>query len=137
MRLDIIGNAEEFVISDNVYHTTRAGVKTVMKDDIIRQVREAEIQAEQKAQEAKTHAEQILRDARHQAVELREEILEKAKMQARSLFETGAKGVEPEVERTKHTFQDDIANDTECARKNIEAVIESVVTTFHEQFGSE
>jgi vacuolar-type H+-ATPase subunit H len=108
-----------------------------MKDDIIRQVREAEVRAEQKVQEAKTHADQVLRDARHQVVERREEILKNAKTQASSLFEAGAKGVEPEVARTKDSFQDDIANDTQCARKNIDAVIESVVTTFHEQIGSE
>ena len=42
-----------------------------MKEDVIRQVKEAESRAEEKTHEAQAQADKIIRDARHQAVELR------------------------------------------------------------------
>jgi vacuolar-type H+-ATPase subunit H len=58
-----------------------------MQEDVIRQVKTAEDQAEEKIRQAKAQAEKILHDARHQAVEVRMEIVEKARHKAKQLYD--------------------------------------------------
>jgi len=107
-----------------------------MKHDIISQVREAEEKAECIVQEAHTEADQILRDARRQAADQRQEILTHAKNDAKNRFERGAKAVEPEITTIHQQSEDDIAADTQRAGTQLDAAIEHVVTRFHEQFGN-
>jgi vacuolar-type H+-ATPase subunit H len=107
-----------------------------MKEDIIRQVKEAETRSEEKTHEAQARAEKIIYDARHQAVELRLKLLEETRAKAKAMFETGAKEFEPELENVQQTFKDEIVKDSEQAQKTIDTVVDFVVTKFEERLGS-
>ncbi len=107
-----------------------------MKEDVIRQVKDAENRAEEKTHEAQAQVDKVIRDARHRAVELRLEILETARAKAKEIIEKGAKNFEPELEKVHQTFQNDITEDSERAQKNIDAVVDFVVTKFRERLGS-
>jgi vacuolar-type H+-ATPase subunit H len=109
----------------------------IMQADIIRQVRDAEIRAEQKTADAKAKADDILHEARRHAVEARLEILETARQHARDLFERGAKEFEPEIAQLHQGFQTEIASETTLAQQRFETSVDFVVTKFYEQFGRE
>ena len=104
-----------------------------MKEDVIRQVKEAENRAEEKIHEAQAQADKVIRDARHQAVELRLEILEVARTKAKEIIETGTKGFEPELGKAHQTFKDDIAKDSKEAKQKIDEVVNFVVAKFEER----
>ncbi len=108
-----------------------------MKEDIVRQVKAAEDQAEEIIQGAQSKSEKIIYDARHEAVELRLEIVEAARSKAKDLFETGVKEFEPELEKVRQRFKEEIAKDTEQAQKAFDDVVAFVVTKFRERLGSE
>jgi vacuolar-type H+-ATPase subunit H len=107
-----------------------------MKEDIIKRVREVENRAEQKIQEAQAEAGEIVREARRQAIEQRQNILEHAKQHAKESFAAGAKDIEPEVAEIHQHAEQNITNEAESARKQIASVVDFVVTTFHQQFGN-
>ena len=107
-----------------------------MKEDVIRQVKDAESRAEEKTHAAHVQAESIIRDARHLVVELRQKILETARIKAKERFETEAGNFEPELEKVRQTFNDDIAKDSEQAQKKIDGVVDLVVTKFAERWES-
>lgn len=104
-----------------------------MKEDVIRQVKHAEDQAEEKIRDAQARAEKVLLDARHEAVELRMEIVESAREKAKTQFEEGLKNFEPELANIRQQYQDSIAEDREKAGKKFEKVVEFVLTRFHEK----
>ena len=104
-----------------------------MKEDVIRQVKNAEDQAEEKIRDAQARAENVLHDARHQAVELRMEIVEAARTKSKTLFETGMKDFEPTLTNVRRQFQADIAEDRKKADKEFGHVVEFVLTRFHEK----
>ena len=108
-----------------------------MKEDIIRQIKTAEEQAEAKLNEARTQADKIIHDARHQAVELRMELIESARNEAKKVFEQGVKGFEPELEHVRQTFKEEIAQDSAQAQKTFDDVVDFVVKKFSERLGSE
>ena len=103
-----------------------------MKEDVIRQVKNAEDQAEEKIRDARTRAEKILQDARHQAVESRMEVVEAARTKSKSAFESGLKNFEPELSTLRQQYRDSIAEDRKRAEKEFENVVEFVLTRFHE-----
>jgi vacuolar-type H+-ATPase subunit H len=107
-----------------------------MKQDIISQVRKAEENAERTLQETHAEVDQILRDARRQATERRQEILSQAKQKAKQRFEQGAKALEPEVAAIHNQSEGAISSDTQQARAQFDAAVEVVVNRFHEQFGN-
>ncbi len=107
-----------------------------MKHDIISQVREAEEKAERIVQETHAEADLIVRDARRQAAEQRQEILNHAKHTAKERFERGAQAIEPDVAAIHQLAKDDIAIDTNRAATQRDAAVEHVVTRFHQQFGN-
>ena len=108
-----------------------------MKEDIIRQVKAAEDQAEAKIQKAKAQADKIVHDARHQAVESRMEVVEAARGKAEQMFEQGVKDFEPELENVRQRFENEITEDSAKAQQTFDQVVEFVVTKFQEQLGSE
>ena len=108
-----------------------------MKEDVIRQVKAAEDQAEEKIRQAHIQAEKILHDARHQAVELRADITDAARDNAKQLFEQGTTGFEPELENVRKLFQHEIAEDSAKAQITFEAVVEDVVAKFQERLRSD
>jgi F0F1-type ATP synthase membrane subunit b/b' len=64
---------------------------------------------------------------------LRLEVLETARTKAKEIIETGTKGFEPELEKARQTFKEDIAKDSKEAEQKIEAVVDFVVTKFEER----
>ncbi len=108
-----------------------------MKEDVIRQVKAVEDQAEAQIREAQKKADKIIHDARHQAVETRMEILEAARGKAKNLFETGINDFEPELEQLSQKFVAGFAEDNAQAQKVFDGVVEFVVTKFKERLGSE
>jgi vacuolar-type H+-ATPase subunit H len=107
-----------------------------MKEDIIRQVKEAENRAEEFMQAAQVQADKILQDARHQAVEQRLKMLEDARTKAKALFETDMQAFEPELETVRQTFKAEIAKDSAQAQKRVDGVVDFVVAKFRERMGS-
>ena len=108
-----------------------------MKEDIIRQVKSAEDLAEKKIRETEVQADNILHDARHQAVEYRMERLEAARAEAKELFEAGVKDFETELEKVCQSFEEEMAQDAKKAQKAIESVIKFVAAQFKESLGRE
>lgn len=108
-----------------------------MQADLIRQVRDAEIRAEEKSAEAQTQAEAIVREARRQAVEARLETLEHARHRAQEHFEHGARAFEPEIAQLRQTSQADIDRDAQHVQRHFEAAVDFVVTHFYAQFTQE
>lgn len=108
-----------------------------MREDVIRQVKAAEDQADEKIREGRAKADKITHDARHAAVEWRLEIVEAARTKAKELFETGVKDFEPELENVRQTFQEEIAKDTAQTQKVFDEVVAFVVKKFRERLGSE
>ncbi len=106
-----------------------------MKEEIIQQVKAAEDRAEQHKREAQEEAEKILHNARHQAVELRMEIVEAARNKTKQLFEQGVKNFEIELDAVRQRFDNEIAGDKAHAQQMFESVVEFVVTTFQERLG--
>ena len=104
-----------------------------MKEDVIRQVKEAENRAEEETRQAQVQAEKIIHDARHQAVELRLENIEAARTKAKEVIEKGAKDFEPELEKVHQTFKDKMVKDSEQAQQKIDAVVDFVVAKFEER----
>ena len=108
-----------------------------MKEDVIRQVKEAESRSEEKVHEAQTQADKVIHEARHRAVESRLEILETARAKAKKIIEAGTKDFEPELEQAHQTFKDDIAKDSVQAQQKIDEVADFVVAKFEERLGKE
>ena len=107
-----------------------------MKEDIIRQVKEADTRAEEYMQAAQVQADKILQDARHQTVAQRLKMLEDARAKAKTLFETGMRTFEPELETVRQTFKVEMAQDSEQAQKRLDVVVDFVVAKFRERMGS-
>jgi len=107
-----------------------------MKKDIIAQVREAEDRAERTLHKAQTDTDTIVRDARRQAVERRQKILEHARQEAKQRFESGAKAIEPDIAKIHQQSEGEMTSDTQHANEQFEAAVEFVVNRFHEQFGN-
>jgi vacuolar-type H+-ATPase subunit H len=105
-----------------------------MRQDIISQVRKAEENAERTLQETHAEVDQILRDARRQAAERRQEILSQARQEAKQRFEQGAKALEPEVAAIHQQSEGAISSDTQQARAQFDAAVEVVVNRFRERF---
>ncbi|MCP4399578.1 MAG: hypothetical protein GY801_20035 [bacterium] len=106
-----------------------------MKEDVIRQVKNAEDQAEEKIRDAQSRAEKVLLNARHEAVESRMEIVGAARAKSKKFFEEGLEGFEPELAKIRQQYQDSIAKDREKADKEFEKVVEFVLTSFHKKLG--
>lgn len=107
-----------------------------MKQDIISQVRKAEENAERTLQATHAEVDQILRDARRQATERRQETLRQARQEAKQRFEHGAKALDPEVAAIQQQSEGAISADTQQAHMHLDTVVEVVVNRFHEQFGN-
>jgi vacuolar-type H+-ATPase subunit H len=107
-----------------------------MKEDVIRQVKEAETRFEETMQAAQAQADQMMHEARHQIVEVRLKMLEDARTKAKALFETGMRAFEPELETVRQTFKAEIAKDSAQAQKRVDAVVGFVVAKFRERMGS-
>ena len=105
----------------------------LMKEDVIRQVKDAEDQAEERIRDARTRAEKILQDARHEAVETRMEIVEAARKKAKKDFEGGLKGFELELARSRQQYLDSIDRDRKKAEREFDRVVEFVLSRFHEK----
>ena len=108
-----------------------------MKDDVIRQVKAAEDQAEEKIQQARIQAGNILHDARHQAVTLQTGIVDAARDRAKQLFEQEAAHFGSELENVRQQFQREIAKDSARAQTAFEGVVETVVANFQDRLKSE
>ena len=108
-----------------------------MKEDVLRQITDAEQQANQIVHDARMQAETILHNARHQAVEARIKREEEARNNAKHLFEQGMKEIEQEVATLQQRVQQEIANDAALANRRREQTIEFVVAKFGEALRSE
>ena len=108
-----------------------------MKEDVLRQITDAEQQANQVVHDARMQAETILRNARHQAVEARIKCEEEARNNAKHLFEQGMNEIEQEVAALQKRVQQEIAHDAALANRRRQQTIAFVVAKFGEALGSE
>jgi len=112
-------------------------MEPLMQADVVKQVRTAEKRAEDHLRETQTQGETILHDARHQAVNLRLEIIEAARVNAKELLETGTESCEAEMSKIRQAYLAQIAQDTERARQRLPDVVNFVVNTFRTRSGLE
>jgi vacuolar-type H+-ATPase subunit H len=107
-----------------------------MNEEVICQIKDAENRAEQTVQQAQTEADAIIREARHKVVEDRQSILEAARQKAKTIFESGAQELEPDLDAVRHTFQEAIDRETDQAQQKLDEVIKFVVAQFKERLES-
>ena len=107
-----------------------------MKEDVLRQITDAEQQANQVVHDARMQAETLLHNARRQAVEAHIKREEEARNSAKHLIEQGMKDIEQEVAALQQRMQQDIANDAALANRRRQQMIAFVVAKFGEALRS-